>query len=147
MQAQHQARRWTGARSYDSHGHHHGGHLFGNAAAAGAATSRADRCHAAYAAGRSATKTTCRKLRGRPLITLGKMSRVHLETCHPKIQRLITEAARRVPRSMDFTITCGHRGQAEQDAAFKDGRSTKTWPHSLHNRLPSPAIDLAPYPV
>ena len=81
------------------------------------------------------------------MITLGKMSRVHLETCHPKIQRLISELARRVPRPMDFTITCGHRGQAEQDAAYEDGRSTKTWPNSLHNRLPSPAVDLAPYPV
>jgi len=81
------------------------------------------------------------------MITLGKMSRVHLESCHPKIQRLITELARRVPKSMDFSVTCGHRGEAEQNAAYASGRSTKTWPFSMHNRLPSPAVDLAPYPL
>jgi peptidoglycan L-alanyl-D-glutamate endopeptidase CwlK len=81
------------------------------------------------------------------MIKLGNLSTNRLDTCHPKLIRLIRAVAERIPAPLDFSVTCGHRGEAEQEAAFKAGKSTKHWPHSLHNGLPSRAIDLAPYPV
>jgi peptidoglycan L-alanyl-D-glutamate endopeptidase CwlK len=80
---------------------------------------------------------------------LGAQSQVALSSCHPKIQRIINETILRVPSCMDFSVTCGHRGEAAQNEAYdaRPQRSTKRWPDSLHNQLPSPAVDLAPYPV
>lgn len=48
---------------------------------------------------------------------------------------------------MDVTILCGHRGEKEQNDAFNKGNSKLTWPRSKHNRFPSEAVDVAPYPV
>lgn len=50
-------------------------------------------------------------------------------------------------RTFDFTVVCGHRGEASQEAAFAAGKSTKHWPDSRHNTIPSTAVDLAPYPA
>lgn len=82
-------------------------------------------------------------------MTLGTTSKRRLGQCHPKLQRLLEEVDRRLMKRqvMDLTVVCGHRGQAEQDAAKAAGRSTKAWPDSKHNRLPSPAVDVAPYPI
>lgn len=79
----------------------------------------------------------------------GAISQVNLSSCHPKLQRIMNEVIRRVPAEMDFSVTCGHRGQEAQEAAYfaKPQRSTKRWPDSLHNQVPSPAVDLAPHPV
>lgn len=75
--------------------------------------------------------------------TFGKQSAERLATCHPDLQRLMNEAIKYV----DFSITCGHRGQAEQDKAFEDGASKLKWPNGQHNKLPSRAVDVAPYPL
>jgi peptidoglycan L-alanyl-D-glutamate endopeptidase CwlK len=48
---------------------------------------------------------------------------------------------------MDHTVLCGHRGKKEQDEAVRNGKSKTPWPTSKHNRLPSKAIDVAPYPI
>jgi hypothetical protein len=45
----------------------------------------------------------------------------------------------------DLTILCGHRGQADQDAAFNSGASKLRWPRSKHNSMPSLAVDVAPF--
>ena len=73
----------------------------------------------------------------------GKASQDRLATCHADIQRLMNEAIKHV----DFSITCGHRGQAEQDAAFKAGNSKLKYPQGKHNKTPSLAVDIAPYPL
>ncbi len=80
---------------------------------------------------------------------LGEQSIRQLDTCHPKLVRLITEVDRRLSkrRVLDLTVVCGHRGQIAQEQAFKDGNSEKHWPDSRHNTLPSTAVDLAPYPI
>lgn len=75
--------------------------------------------------------------------TLSKASFDKLSTCHPDLQRVVREAIKYV----DFTVLCGHRGEAEQTAAFKAGSSKLQWPNSRHNKRPSEAVDLAPYPV
>ncbi len=41
----------------------------------------------------------------------------------------------------------GHRSQEAQDKAFNDGNSQLKWPQGKHNRRPSVAVDVAPYPL
>lgn len=66
-----------------------------------------------------------------------------LSTCHPDLQRLLKECIKYV----DFTILEGHRGEEAQNEAFKKGNSTLKWPDGKHNKLPSIAVDVAPWPV
>jgi peptidoglycan L-alanyl-D-glutamate endopeptidase CwlK len=47
----------------------------------------------------------------------------------------------------DFSIICGHRGETEQNAAFQSGVSQRKWPEGKHNKVPSEAVDVAPYPI
>lgn len=49
--------------------------------------------------------------------------------------------------SFDCTVIQGHRGQEEQDQAYRTGRSQVKWPHGKHNASPSLAADVAPYPI
>lgn len=66
-----------------------------------------------------------------------------LESCHVDLQYVFFE----VIKHRDITILCGHRDRIDQERAFKAGNSGLTWPHSLHNKKPSRAVDVAPYPV
>ncbi|MBV5327112.1 MAG: M15 family metallopeptidase [Chlorobium sp.] len=75
--------------------------------------------------------------------SFGKISKEKLATCHPDLQRLMNEAIKYV----DFSVTCGYRGQAEQDAAFAAGNSKLKYPQGKHNKTPSEAVDVAPYPL
>lgn len=68
-------------------------------------------------------------------------SRERLTQCHPDLQILFFVVIERI----DHSILCGHRGQAEQDAAFAANTSTVRWPDSKHNQTPSMAVDAAPY--
>lgn len=71
------------------------------------------------------------------------LSEQRLATCDPRLQAILKEAIRHV----DFTIMCGFRGPDEQEDAYRTGRSKVRWPNSKHNRRPSVAVDLAPFPV
>ena len=73
--------------------------------------------------------------------SFGIKSKANLSGCHPDLQRLMNEAIKHV----DFSVTCGHRGQADQEKAFSEGNTTVHWPNSKHNSLPSTAVDVAPY--
>ena len=73
----------------------------------------------------------------------GKQSQKHRKTLHPDLQIVLDEAI----KIYDFSITCGHRGKDAQNKAFKDNKSTKQWPNSRHNSIPSEAVDICPYPV
>jgi peptidoglycan LD-endopeptidase CwlK len=75
----------------------------------------------------------------------GNTSLARLATCHPDIQHALHAAMRH--QLMDFTIIVGHRGQAEQDDAFRRGASKLRWPQSMHNTSPSLAVDIAPWPI
>lgn len=48
---------------------------------------------------------------------------------------------------MDVAVICGHRGEREQESAFISGKSKLQWPRSKHNKIPSEAVDLCPYPL
>ena len=75
--------------------------------------------------------------------TFGKTSTANLATCHTDLQRLANEVIKHV----DHSVTCGHRGQVDQDKAFAEGKSKLEFPKGEHNKLPSNAIDVAPYPL
>ncbi len=66
-----------------------------------------------------------------------------LKTCHEDIQKV----AITVIKYIDFTIIHGHRDNVQQNMAYNNGHSTKKWPDSKHNKKPSTAIDIAPYPI
>jgi peptidoglycan L-alanyl-D-glutamate endopeptidase CwlK len=71
------------------------------------------------------------------------LSAKRLATCDPRLQELLFAAI----KERDFTVLCGHRTEEEQEDAVRRKTSTKHWPDSLHNQMPSKAVDIAPYPV
>lgn len=71
-----------------------------------------------------------------------KTSRERLETCDPRLIQVMERAIQRI----DFSVSCGHRGRAEQDAAVRNGYSKTPWPKSSHNSTPSRAVDILPSP-
>ena len=72
-----------------------------------------------------------------------RASRQQLATCHPDIRRVCEELI----KTVDFAVTCGHRNRQDQNRALAEGKSRLRWPLSAHNKLPSEAVDLVPYPV
>lgn len=77
------------------------------------------------------------------MYSFGSRSKERLATCHQDIQFVMNEAIRMI----DFTVLCGHRTKEEQDKAYKAGRSKLQFPQSKHNKTPSLAIDVAPWPI
>lgn len=79
----------------------------------------------------------------------GQRSLDRLGGCHADIRRVADAALASSP--FDLTVVTGFRKQAEQDEAFRVGRSKLRWPDSKHNHrdvLGDPcslAVDLAPY--
>lgn len=74
-----------------------------------------------------------------------EISKKRLTSCHINLQILFLEILKRY----DHSILCGHRGQEEQERLFneKPPKTTLHYPHSKHNKSPSMAIDVAPYPI
>lgn len=75
--------------------------------------------------------------------SFSKRSLEKLGTCSQDLQNICYE----VIKHFDFSVVCGHRNKADQDAAFKAGNSKLQFPNSKHNSYPSKAIDIIPYPV
>lgn len=73
----------------------------------------------------------------------GNASKLKLMTCDQRLQKICLDAI----EVMDFTVLCGHRGQEEQDELFANGKSKLQWPKSKHNKNPSVAVDIAPWPI
>lgn len=66
-----------------------------------------------------------------------------LSTCHIELQTLFYE----VIRHFDCQVLEGFRNEEEQEKAFDAGNTKLHWPNGRHNRNPSMAVDVAPYPV
>lgn len=66
-----------------------------------------------------------------------------LSTCHPDLQVLFYE----VIKYFDCTIIEGYRNQEGQERAFETGHTKLHWPHGKHNKQPSMAVDVSPYPL
>lgn len=72
-----------------------------------------------------------------------KSSQYRLSTCHRDIQNLFNE----VIKHFDCTVTCGYRGEREQQLALETGMSKAAFGQSAHNYMPSYAVDVVPYPI
>jgi len=77
------------------------------------------------------------------LPSFSERSKDRLSTCEPKLQELFNA----VVGQFDCTILEGHRGQERQDRLYDERRSQLRYPNGRHNKLPSQAVDVAPYPV
>ena len=77
------------------------------------------------------------------MATFSAKSVERLKTCDERLQRVFAE----VVKHRDCTVLCGHRNEADQTQAVKDGVSKTPWPKSKHNSAPSMAADVAPYPI
>lgn len=75
--------------------------------------------------------------------TFGNASEAQLKTCHPLLQQVLREAI----LIFDFSVVEGYRGKVAQDAAYAKGFSKVRFPNGNHNKSPSLAADIAPYPI
>lgn len=77
--------------------------------------------------------------------TFGGRSEAALATVDPRLVEVLREAV----KHFNFTVLEGHRGEAQQNAAFNavPRLSKKKWPDGKHNSLPSKAVDVAPWPI
>ena len=73
----------------------------------------------------------------------GKTSKRRLKTCEKDLQDLFSE----VVKYFDCSVLVGYRGRNEQDNAYESGHSKVKWPNGKHNKKPSVAVDVAPYPI
>lgn len=74
----------------------------------------------------------------------GERSKGNLANVHPLLVKVMTRALELSKR--DFTVICGHRDKAGQEAAQRAGTTKVAFPNSAHNQLPSCAVDVIPYP-
>jgi len=73
----------------------------------------------------------------------GKRSTANLEEAHADLQTVFNE----VIKYFDCSIIEGRRGEKEQNEAFHKGNSKLKYPQSKHNKEPSMAVDVVPYPI
>jgi peptidoglycan L-alanyl-D-glutamate endopeptidase CwlK len=71
------------------------------------------------------------------------LSKQRLETCDINLQLVFNK----VIKHLDCTVLCGFRDKAAQEEAFRTGNSKKHWPNGEHNKKPSKAVDVLPYPI
>lgn len=76
--------------------------------------------------------------------TWSKDSAAVYATLHPKLQVLVTRIRDEVA---DISLIQGFRDREEQTKAFESNHSKVQWPDSMHNKKPSKAVDLQPYPM
>lgn len=70
-------------------------------------------------------------------------SAIKLAECDERLQWIFNE----VIDTFDHTVLVGHRNQSDQEEMYETGRSQLQWPDSNHNKIPSRAIDVIPYPI
>ena len=70
-------------------------------------------------------------------------SRLKLGDCDKRLVELFET----VVLTYDCTILTGFRDNWEQNELYRQGLSKLQWPNGKHNRLPSLAVDVAPYPI
>ena len=72
-----------------------------------------------------------------------KKSLDNLATCVPLLQLIAKEAI----VCVDFSVVWGHRPKDKQNILVGEGYSDLKWPLSKHNRWPSKAFDIVPWPI
>lgn len=75
--------------------------------------------------------------------SFGERSEAVLATVDADIVRVMRE----VVKHFDCRAISGHRGEEEQERLFAEGKTKARYGQSPHNRNPSMAVDIVPYPV
>lgn len=70
-------------------------------------------------------------------------SKRNLASCHPLLQQIFNT----VIKYYDCTILEGYRGREAQNEAYEKGFSKLQYPNSMHNQVPSLAVDAMAYPI
>ena len=73
----------------------------------------------------------------------GRKSKERLNTCDSNLQKVFNEVIKHV----DCSVLEGHREKDRQNKLFKEGKTKVQYPNGRHNRQPSSAVDVTPYPV
>jgi peptidoglycan L-alanyl-D-glutamate endopeptidase CwlK len=73
----------------------------------------------------------------------GRTSKKRLKTCDEDLIYLFEE----VVKYFDCSVLEGHRGKRLQNKYFKEGKSKLKFPDGNHNKKPSKAVDVVPYPI
>ena len=73
----------------------------------------------------------------------GRKSRERLSTCESNLQKVFNEVIKHV----DCSVLEGHREKDRQNKLFEEGKTKVKYPNGRHNRQPSSAVDVTPYPV
>ena len=73
----------------------------------------------------------------------GKSSKKRLSTCDSKLQKVFNEVIKHV----DCSVLEGHRSKDRQNKLYEEGKTKVKYPNGRHNRQPSSAVDVTPYPV
>jgi|SRR3990167_1636574 len=77
------------------------------------------------------------------MYSFGSLSLKRLDTCDDRIKKVLRE----VIKIFDFTILEGFRNEVDQNLAYARGHSKVRWPEGKHNKSPSLAVDIAPFPI
>lgn len=75
--------------------------------------------------------------------SFSKKSLVLLSECDERLVSICNE----VIKIYDFSILVTYRGEDEQNKAYIEKKSKFKFPNSKHNKVPSLAIDIAPFPI
>ena len=73
----------------------------------------------------------------------GKSSKKRLLTCDDRLQKVFNEVIKHV----DCSVLEGHRDKDRQNKLYEEGKTKVKYPNGRHNRQPSSAVDVTPYPV
>ena len=73
----------------------------------------------------------------------GKKSKERLATCDEKLQKVFNE----VIKYVDCSVLEGNRNEERQNKLYDEGKTKVRFPKGRHNRYPSKAVDVTPYPV
>ena len=73
----------------------------------------------------------------------GRKSKERLNTCESNLQKVFNEVIKHV----DCSILEGHRSKDRQNKLYEEEKTKVKYPNGRHNRQPSSAVDVTPYPV
>ena len=73
----------------------------------------------------------------------GRKSKERLNTCDSNLQKVFNEVIKHV----DCSILEGHRSKDRQNKLYEEEKTKVKYPNGRHNRQPSSAVDVTPYPV
>ena len=73
----------------------------------------------------------------------GYKSKRNLKTCDRRLKKIFNEVIKHV----DCSVLEGFRSQERQDKLYDEGKTKVKFPKGRHNKFPSLAVDVTPWPV